>query len=84
MTKYEQAGLQAIGRVSPQATRACDFNSLPVIQAGMVREEQDVLDNLFITDTQYHAGPDEGMAEFRTHTPSLECQLHDDNIEISV
>ena len=28
MIKYEQAGLQINRRVSPQAARACDFNSL--------------------------------------------------------
>ncbi|KAI4273877.1 MAG: hypothetical protein LQ337_004328 [Flavoplaca oasis] len=84
MTEYEQAGLQKIRRVSPQTARACDFNSLLVIQPRIDREEQDVLDSLFVTDSQYHAGSDDGMAEFRTYALSLECQLHDDNVGISV
>ena len=84
MTEYEQAGLQTIRRVSPQAARACDFNSLLVIQPRVEREEQDILDSLFVTDSQYHAGSEDGMAEFRTYPLSLECQLHDDNVGISV
>ena len=84
MIEYEQAGLQTIRRVSPQAARACDFNSLLVIQPGISREEQGVLDSLFVTNSQYDAGADEGMAEFRTYALSLECQLHDDNVGISV
>lgn len=31
MTEYEQAGLQTIRRISPQATKAYDFNFLLVI-----------------------------------------------------
>ena len=37
-----------------------------------------------MTDSQYHAGPDEGMAELGTHALSLECQLHDEHVGISV
>ena len=55
-----------------------------MIQPRVEREEQDILDSLFVTDSQYHAGSEDGMAEFRTYPLSLECQLHDDNVGISV
>ncbi|KAF2468357.1 acetyl-CoA synthetase-like protein [Lindgomyces ingoldianus] len=84
MTEYEQAGLQTIRRVSPQAARACDFNSLLVIQPRIDREDQDALGSLFVTDSQYRAGSEDEMAEFRTYALSLECQLHDDNVGIFV
>ena len=37
-----------------------------------------------MTDSQYHAGLDEAMAEFGTYTLSLECELHDEHVGISV
>ena len=56
MTEYKQAGLRKIRRVSPYAARAYNFNSLLVVQPGIVREEQDILDSLFVIDIQSHAG----------------------------
>ena len=37
-----------------------------------------------MTDSQYHARPDEGMAELGTYALSLKCQLHDEHVGISV
>lgn len=86
MTAFEQTGLQRIQRVSSEAKRACDFQTLLVIQPAADEREKAVHDGLFKPLNSEGANwteMDDEMAEFRTYPLSLECHLQDQGVVLS-
>ncbi|KIE00723.1 nonribosomal peptide synthase, partial [Metarhizium majus ARSEF 297] len=81
MTAFEQTGLQRIRRISPEAERACDFQTLLVIQPAADQKEKATHDSLFAPHSDNdHWSLDDEMAEFRTYSLSLECYLEDQGV----
>ncbi|KAG6008109.1 NRPS protein, partial [Claviceps maximensis] len=85
MTAFEQTGLQRIRRQSPEAERACDFQTLLVIQPAADEKEKHVCDGIFVSASNGELWPqvEDQMVEFRTYPLSLECQLQDDGVVVS-
>ncbi|KAG6153319.1 NRPS protein [Claviceps purpurea] len=85
LTKFEQAGLQTIRRVSPEAERACGFQTLLVIQPAADEKEKAACDGLFVLagGGELWSQVEDPMAEFRTYPLSLECHLDDDGVVVS-
>jgi amino acid adenylation domain-containing protein/non-ribosomal peptide synthase protein (TIGR01720 family) len=82
MTPFEQTGLQLIRRVSAYSERACDFQTLLVIQPA-ADKEKGIHDGIFTNDSLSLGEIDDGMEEFRTFPLSLECHLQDQGVAVS-
>ncbi|KAG5996168.1 Glycopeptide NRPS [Claviceps spartinae] len=85
LTRFEQMGLQSIRRVSPEAERACGFQTLLVIQPAADEKEKAVCDGLFVVagGGELWSQVEDPMAEFRTYPLSLECHLQDNGVVVS-
>lgn len=76
MIPYQHAGLQHIKGLSPGAGRACDFQSLLVVQPVGEKGEWESSIGLQQMST--------GGAGFHTYTLVLECRLMQDKVELAV
>ncbi|KAK8064710.1 Amino acid adenylation [Apiospora phragmitis] len=81
-TPFEQTGLQVIRRASEHAERACNFQTLLIVQPA-VDIEKDIHGGLFTSDSVPFDGTDNDMDEFRTYSLSLECHLEDQGVVVS-
>lgn len=71
MIPFEQTGLQHIRRVSPEATAACDFQTLLVVQPAKERQPTTEPDLRAVSEAD---------ANFGTYALTLECILKADGI----
>ncbi|TLD11150.1 hypothetical protein PgNI_05487 [Pyricularia grisea] len=73
MIPWEQAGLSSIRQLSAEARRACQFQTLLVIQSGHQQQEQPLQDGALFVPKAVHQKSDSGA--FDSYALSLVCTL---------
>ena len=81
ITTFEQVGLQHIRRISTNAERACQFQSLLVVQSK--DRLPNVVGGMLFRDTVDETSEEEKtMAASYTHALTIECQLDTDSLDL--
>ena len=81
MTRYEQTGLQVIRRLGPESQRACDFQTLLVIQPAVEDSNNNKQRELFVKQSPDANG---GRFEFHTYAITIECKLEEQGLHVRV
>ena len=82
MIPFEQAGLQRIRRISPEAERACGFQALLVVQPASQPATADHDDWIFKEQSD-DLSPG-ALNSFNSYAMMLECQLTADGVSINI
>lgn len=83
ITSFEQTGLQRIRKLSPDAERACNFQTLLIVQPA--DESADWHSEIFARETNEEGEEGEyAVQEFETYALTLECHLGDDKVHMKV
>ena len=83
MTPFEQTGLQQIRRLSPEAQRACEFQTLIIVQPSGA--DVDRWGGIFVekNGAENEAGNDVRL-RFYSYAITLECKLREEGLELRV
>lgn len=88
MILYEQTGLQRIRRLAEEADRACQFQSLLVVQPAKVGRQSKVFKQGLDDEDDSHLYGDDfggnGVSSFSTHALTLECQIDGPNLHLRI
>lgn len=83
ITPFEQMGLQRIRKVSANAERACNFQTLLIVQPA--EESAKWHSEIFAHETNEEGEEGEyAIQEFETYALTLECHLGDDKVHMKV
>ena len=81
MTAFEQMGLHRIRRVSPEAERGSQFQTLLVVQPA---EEDSEVENELFRSTRTNVDDAGALSAFNTYAIMLECQLKEQGLQLNI
>jgi amino acid adenylation domain-containing protein/non-ribosomal peptide synthase protein (TIGR01720 family) len=83
MTAFEQTGLQRIRQTSVEAARACQFQTLLLVQPG--EESGEWQSEIIVRDVnETNEGGNDVVQELQTYALTLECHLGQDSLRLQV
>lgn len=82
LAAFEQLGLQRIRKLGADAARACDFQTLLVVQPA--DESAEWRSDIIVRDVNEDAQDNNGIQESETYALTLECHLGVDKLRIKV
>ena len=81
MTAFEQMGLHRIRRVSPEAERGSQFQTLLVVQPA---EEDSEVENELFRSTRTNVDDAKALSAFNTYAMMLECQIKEQGLQLNI